>query len=657
MGRSNRAPVLVGVVDMAIEFNCPHCLYTYKLKDEFGGKRATCKNPDCRQVIAIPKPITGPEDQLPSAADLEAAALSALNEDTSRTQEKAAEKVIHMTCTICEHKWTEPFSKAGKNTLCQNPDCRQRIKVPEPKADEEQDWRQMKTRLPSGAKQNFEKLEGVEDAAEAKSVTGETLRRVGLTGIEIEPRTLKEKFIIGLTVFSVIALVGFGMWYLLRARSGAVDDRLMAEALKSFEDSKNELAPTDSALYSAVLNNAAGEYALRHNDAQKLKEAHTFYIKARDNIKDLPPIPEKYAVATELVLAVVALGGSGEQIKEQIRFRWQPDLSGGRLKINERTFTIHNELVHSLGLFEQSDFDFKIIVARRLARELSKKGQAALAAENIPRLMFEEPDRDEAQAIVALEIYRLDKGSEVAKRISEELRAQKTEELKNGKGVWGIRYSPSAYTLFAVNSNPLPRFGEALPAGGELNDGVRTAHVGIALLEGNHEEAMKLAQRTRTPRDQLKSLVLCCEWMANPAPALEAAQNLIESVKGVKDVNLSQSNILRLSQIAASAGLAAQAKAMANSLSDEGLRAWALGDIVHLQMAANAKGKVDANSIERPEDDKKYKLGHMWAVYWMARRNTAESGDHAAERKIMDSWPAVVQPFGLAGEALGLQDR
>jgi hypothetical protein len=36
---------------MAIVFNCPQCNLPYKLKDELAGKRATCKNPDCRKVI------------------------------------------------------------------------------------------------------------------------------------------------------------------------------------------------------------------------------------------------------------------------------------------------------------------------------------------------------------------------------------------------------------------------------------------------------------------------------------------------------------------------------------------------------------------------------------------------------------------------------
>ena len=47
---------------MAIEFNCPHCGQPYRLKDDFAGMRATCKNPDCRKVITVPSPTTVPPD-------------------------------------------------------------------------------------------------------------------------------------------------------------------------------------------------------------------------------------------------------------------------------------------------------------------------------------------------------------------------------------------------------------------------------------------------------------------------------------------------------------------------------------------------------------------------------------------------------------------
>src|SRR5437870_2886835 len=99
---------------MAIVFDCPHCREPYKLRDEYAGKRATCKNPDCRQVIVIPQPSTNGA-LAPPPADVEAAALSALADEAPKSPEQApAEKVIPVTCSYCGHKWTEPMAKAGK---------------------------------------------------------------------------------------------------------------------------------------------------------------------------------------------------------------------------------------------------------------------------------------------------------------------------------------------------------------------------------------------------------------------------------------------------------------------------------------------------------------------------------------------------------------
>src|SRR5207302_272980 len=132
---------------MAIEFNCPHCRHLYRLPDTLAGKRATCKNAQCRQVIVVPSPATVPPTA-PPPIDVEAAALSALSDEP--VQEKAPpEKVIPVECPFCNNKWTVPFDKAGKNVLCPNEDCRQRVKVPEPKEDVPTDWRQQKTKLPS----------------------------------------------------------------------------------------------------------------------------------------------------------------------------------------------------------------------------------------------------------------------------------------------------------------------------------------------------------------------------------------------------------------------------------------------------------------------------------------------------------------------------
>jgi hypothetical protein len=442
---------------------------------------------------------------------------------------------------------------------------------------------------------------------------------------------------------------------------------LIAKANKGLEETSKDLSPNEADLCSALLNTVSGEYALRRNKPEKLTEAHTSFVKARKDLVKVPPGPEMQAVATELILSVVGLGGSDEEVKDLTRFRWQPNITGGKLKINERVFTVHEELRQVLELLASADFDFRINVTRRLTRELYKKGQAGLAADIIPLALFAEPERDEARAVLALELYRLDKGSELARKIAEELKGKIASELNAKAGGTGIKGNPfpaSAYTLFVIVlkmnvKESIPRFLGDPPAVGALSDPIRIANVGVRLLEDNSDEALKLAIRPDSPRSQLKALALCSEWMPSPAPALEAAQKIIDAEKNKKPPTLAQSqaNIMRLSQLAASAGWAEPAKTLANSLTDEGSKAWALGEAVHLRLTTNAKEKGEPAALDLPEDEKKLKVGHAWGMFWIARRNAFLSGDRSDETKAVSAWAAPLRPFGLAGIALGRQDR
>src|SRR5947209_34764 len=120
---------------MAIEFNCPHCKTHYRLKDEFGGKTATCKNPNCRKVIPIPKPTGAVLAAAP--ADVDALAAAAFSSEPVRIDQ--AEAMIQVTCAGCDHVWSVEASKEGKNVLC--PECRRQNRVPMRKKEEKADWR------------------------------------------------------------------------------------------------------------------------------------------------------------------------------------------------------------------------------------------------------------------------------------------------------------------------------------------------------------------------------------------------------------------------------------------------------------------------------------------------------------------------------------
>jgi hypothetical protein len=667
---------------MAIVFNCPHCLFAYRLKDEFGGKQAKCKNPECRQLITIPKPITIPDDGPKlSEAEAEAAALAALNDDApapspqpdqQQPQQQPAtpaEKVIPMTCQFCDHKWNEPWAKAGKNTLCPNPECRQRVKVPEPKEEVPTDWRQAKSKLPTMAKQNFEKLEGVQDAADTKMVSGKALVDADATGVEYEPRPLKQKVMIGLTAFGLIAAVAFGIWYFLNRRTTVNEEQLMADARKELADvlrewpkAQNPDAPTaeekmkaewvasEGALYSALMNLAGAEYALRYDDAKKTAEAHELFGKARDDLRAAQG-PARNMVAAELAFAVLAFGGTEEQAKEGIRIRWQPGSGGGaQPRMNERVRTVHGELTTVLGLLAATDYELKVSVARRLTRELTKRGHADLAADLIPLALFNDPQRNEARAVIALEIYRADRESDVPGRIANDLKTQLATPAP------GELFPASAHALFAVLNVEKPRVVGTLPPAGDVSDSLRSAHTTLLLAEGKPDEALKLATRPRGPESQLKALVLCAEWSPDPGPALDAAQGIVGTTKGRKDA-AAQYHVVRLAQIAAEKGRDDLAKTFAESLADEGLRAWAKGEAARLRIAANQQGKAEESWVELPDAAPLTKAGHAWGRLWVARQNAKLSHNRDEEKKATASWPQPVHPFALAGIALGLQDK
>jgi len=646
---------------MAIAFNCPHCQFAYNLPDKLAGKQAKCKNPECRKLITIPAAaVIIPPHLLrgPSTAMVERLALDALSDEPPKVADvPAQEKVISMICSFCEHKWTEPWAKAGKNTLCPNPECRQRQRIPEPKEDVPTDWRQARSKLPSLAKDAHQKLEGVQDAADVKGISGKAAQEAGLFDDLIDPRPIKDYVILGLGIFAVFAGLIFSIWYLRSSRIDSKEDQLMADARKEFDaKAVPELSPVGAGLSSAVLNVAAAEYelekTLEKRDAKRLKDAQEFFDKGRNDLRKQPPGLDRYAVAAEFALAVFAFAGTEEQVKEQFRYRWQPDESMRTLRLNERTHTIHQELSTTLQLLQGSDVEFRLTTARRLTRALVKHGQAGLAADLLPVAMFSDSENAEARAMIALEIYRADRNSPVARQIADDLKVTLAGTIR------GNPHPASAQTLFTVLAmEKTPLVAAAPPPSGPVQlSHVVLAQVGVLLLKDESDAAaIALAMRAVQPDVQLKALTLCAEWARDPGPALDAAAAVIS--KSGKQTTLPPSNILRLSQLAAIAGKHEQAGTFADTLADDGLKAWAKGESVRLRIAGKPNERADEGWILVPDDPKKVRAGHAWGLMWVARANAKESHDPTKEKKATVNWPATVHPFALAGIALGLQDK
>ena len=629
---------------MAIEFNCPHCQHQYRLKDELAGKTATCKG--CRRKITIPQPITIPPDApAMDAAAAEAAALAALADEPVQAEQAAASKLIDVECQHCNHKWTEPLERAGTKTVC--PECKQLIKIPVPE-NKDYDWRQTKVKGPEGAKQNLpQKPPDAMDAGEAKPVSEETIKKHIIDPEEgLEPRPLKQKVMFVLVPLVALLGLGYGVRSCIVTQGEKREDRSMQEAQEEFAKSTEGLAKDEVGVYTALMHMAAGEHALRHDETKKFKEGMDQFAKAREALRPPPHTPARNAAVAELAVAALALGGTEEQAREQIRLRWMPD-ANLKLRPNERVFTVFEELSKTLDLVQPADPEFRALLARRLTRELVKRGQTAMASELLPRALFNQAEQSEGRALVALEISRADKSSDFPQRVAKELAGRGAELSKGG-------IPASAQTLFLALK---PEKGPAVPPFSAASDASRYAYTGFHLLEGREPEALKVAQGTGRPEAQVRALTLYADWAADPGPALDSALAIISSNAAKKEVPISPFAVLRLAQIAAEKGKHDQAKQLADKLTDDGLKAWARGDTVRLRLASAPKEKGDEAWAELPDDPKKYRAGFAWGRLWLARHNTRLSGDRAAEVKTVSGWPAPFSAFGKAGVALGLQDR
>ncbi|MBA4063713.1 MAG: hypothetical protein C0501_08370 [Isosphaera sp.] len=648
---------------MAIKFNCPHCQHPYRLKDELAGRRAQCKNPDCRQHITIPAPATvpptTPDPAAPArdAATIEADALSALSDDAPTAEAPATERVIPVTCRYCDHRWTVAWAMGGKNVLCPNPECRQRVKVPEPKEDVPLDWRQQKTKLPTLAKENFEKLEGVQDAADVGIVKRKSLEEAGALDEEVEPRPLKDKVKIVLATAGLLAAVAAGVWYWRSSSVEKGEDRFMADARTEFDRPKTaeeQLTPADAGLAAVLLHMAEAEHLLLHNTPKHLPKALEAYGRARAELQRQPPGPARNAVAAELAQAALRFGGTDEQVRDGVRCRWVPDAAGVRSgRLTERVHTVHEELQQTLALLGGAEFECKAMAARRLTRDLARKGHPGFAAETVALALFGGAERDEGRAVVALEVLPVDR--ELARRTADDLKAA------FGPAVKGIPYAVSAPALFTAVRTDKPPAWPAEPAPGStvLSEPTLLVHVGLRLQDGKWDAALDLVRQGARPESRVKALALCAELMppADRGKALDAAVQQVAGMKGRTDVFPPGYHLLRLAQVAAEAGRPDAARALADGIADDGLRAWAVGDAARVRALADPKGRADEAWAEVPNDPKKVRAGHLWGVTWVYRQNTRESGDKGKEKKAAQAAAAAVRPFALAGIALGLKDR
>lgn len=644
---------------MAIEFDCPNCGERYRLRDDVGGKKAKCKNPQCGKMMLIPQAKRSTVPPTTPPPDVEATALTALTELPEKKDDAPAVQDIPLTCTSCDHHWAVPIAMAGKNVIC--PECSHRIKVPLPKKHIETDWRQgANSGKPSLAKENFEKPKDV-ISSEGSVVSREAWQKGGGADADLEPIPLKRRLMVIVPIVFAVVAVAYGIvsWWSSRVHDN--EAKLFAEAQKEFGDGSE--APSGSApLLAALLHLAEAEYVMRDTKQEKFLGNSLLHLSnsradlSLGDIKDAnqrtQAAAERNALGCELALFTLDFGGTDEQVKANARIRWIPEQATRKLRVNEKSPpTVHDELRRTLSMLKPAEFDLKAVLARRLTREFVKRGQAGMA-EDLSALLFEAPEQDDARALIALELFRLNAGGSRPIEVSNELVGR-----YSGKGA----PPPPGYVQglwLSVPPSTVKRLPGVAPLGtGTISDATRIAYTCQLLMQDKPTEAFAVANRPGDPLPRMRALLLCAEWSPDPIPALDAARAVIPKFAGSTSISL-QSATFRLSQIAAIAGRPDLANSFAETIADDGLNAWAKGEAVRWRMTPENKAPADEAWIEVPSDPKKVRVGHAWGRLWIARQNARLSGDLSKEKKGINGWPNVtIHPFGLAGIALGLQDR
>lgn len=564
------------------------------------------------------------------------------------------QRVIQMTCRMCDHVWDVGFDKQGKNAPC--PECRSINKVPEQKQKE--NWREAGTKLPSLVKQ--EKLEGVVSVGDSKYVSGEALRQGGALGDEFEPRPRWHYAAVAATVLGVLGGGFFAITSVKIATKQDKVDQFVTEGRDDLVGAKDSpLPPAVGPLYRAAYHLAAAEYCIRASteaEPKKLHAAREHFDSARQELSAAPKSGDRDALFAELLAAQVALGGTPEQAIARTRGRWTPkDQSAARARIREDDFDVQSELRKTLTAMRKDDrpaeFDARTAAVRRATRELCAAKQPDVIGGIFAQAFFPH-EVAEASAQVAAEIFR-------ATADKDRLRAAAEQMKPTGPAAEAPPLSPTAAALCLLCDPPVT--GVKLPPPpadkGEISEPTRQAYTALRLLQNKPAEAFEVANRPGKPDARLRALALVAEWSSAPTDAVKAAAEEAKKSAGKKEVGpLPAGPLVRLAQTAAKSGPADAVDPLLAGIPDENLRAWAKADVfrIRLTAAADRKPAEEAALDELPVDPKKLTLGHAWGRLALARQNAGTVPD---PRAAYDRWgKPVVGPFGLVGHALGLQD-
>ncbi|HEX3152424.1 MAG TPA: hypothetical protein VHR66_30400 [Gemmataceae bacterium] len=598
---------------MAIVFNCPHCQTNYRLKDEFGGKTATCKNPNCRKVIPVPKPTGAVLAAGP--VDIDALAAAAFSDDQLNAI-KAAEEMIQVTCAGCDHVWSVEASKEGKNVLC--PECRKPNRVPMRKKVEKADWRSGGGGPSLAKRETGLDREGAFGNVAATGISEGTAREiVKERQAEEEPEEKRKRRIKWFVrTMAVIAVLGVAIYFIAKQRRESVADAKMIDAVDELTKGPNKTA---DARLTCLIHRAHAEYLIRTSESTKeANDAVNMLTKARTDATNAPKIAsaELAGLMAEVANTIPYFVGTPEQVDK-----------GSRPKQDK----IVTELRHAVDTISNDPE-----LAGEVVRSITRK----LAADKSPSVV-EDAVRQHPELIaqIGIELLRVDR---------ERFKGEAEAILKR---LGPVETTP-ALTLRVALGKPMTakKDGEPPPT-----PPIAASAEGEAI-KGNVVGA-KTARNINKPEDKAKSLANVGQSLidANSTEAIPLLLDAAKLLKGEVKGSVSPWVSIRVCRLLAKGGQPDEAESLAASLPNEELKAWARLEILRGRLS-QTKGKADDAWVEAVGDPVKVAAAGV-AREEIARHN-ARAGFGGDYQSLVKKWtPGTVRPFGVAGIVLGGLDR
>jgi hypothetical protein len=627
---------------MPIKFPCPSCKKGLTARDEQAGKKVVC--PACKKPLTIPKPASARQ---PAAApapvvppeDVEAAA-AALLSDAPAGNAAGPATTIDFTCEYCDEAVSLPIEEAGKRAPC--PACRRIIKVPDPPKADPSNWRRADKHLPSAAKAPDEPApEGAWGNLTRTVVSREALEEADAIPETTEPVPLRERVWywgkIAVAAACVLLLVWYGKG--MRAASNVQQSAAEAVAYAGEVTTKNAIGPERVGL----LHTLAGAYYVRTNvpysdapatggigSAKQAKEEFLASLNVLQGLQvqrrlaNLSPSAESDAALGDLALEMVELGGDKDQVRDVIRLKWEDCLKYVKSALD------------AIAAPDAKREAYRAVARRLIARDqnAAAMGLASSAFSGSPG------ERAGARAIGAMEL--LDKTGDTAAAA-----AVCDEILKEFQPPNPPALAAEVVTLAIRVGKPPPAPGKAL--GDDENFPIGMTE-GLARSKGKLPEARKEAQRARTPRVLLRSLVALGSAAGEEGVSdLSAACQL--ALAGLPDPTRENWELLRLARLASRAGVPAElVEKVPDVITDPILRGRARLELLRLKLERNHG--VAGTELADAVDPNPKSPARALAYAELARHNARYDGSYLRTAR---SWEAPLWAFGTLGALRGLQ--